>query len=130
MTGAPGGRTNLNPAGGVREITEGTEVIPELGTADIAITKRTRGAFHGTALAQELAARGITQLFLTGVATGSGVEETAREAYAHGLNVVFVTDAMADMDPEVHVHCLAKVFPKIGESATTGEVLASLDVPS
>lgn len=126
VTGAPGGRTDANPAGGVREISEGTEVLPELGEPDLAITKRTRGAFHGTALADELAARGITQIFLTGVATGSGVEETAREAYAHGLNVVFVTDAMADMDPQVHEHCLAKVFPKIGESVTTADLLARL----
>ncbi|HWU23850.1 MAG TPA: isochorismatase family cysteine hydrolase [Nocardioides sp.] len=126
VTGAPGGRTDANPAGGVREISEGTEVLAELGAADVAITKRTRGAFHGTALAAELADRGITQIFLTGVATGSGVEETAREAYAHGLNVVFVTDAMADMDEQVHEHCLAKVFAKIGESVTTEGLLARL----
>lgn len=126
VTGTPGGRTDANPAGGARELSEGTEVVPELGEADIAITKRTRGAFHGTTLAADLAERGITQVFLTGIATGSGVEETGREAYAHGLNVVFVTDAMADMDPAVHQHCLDVVFAKIGETVTTEELLERL----
>ena len=125
VSGTPGGRTDANPAGGAREL-DGTEVVPELGAADIAITKRTRGAFHGTPLADELAARHVTQIFLTGVATGSGVEETGREAYAHGLNVVFVTDAMADMDPETHETCITKTFAKIGETVTTAELLSRL----
>jgi len=126
VTGAPGGRTDANPAGGARELTEGTEIVPELGTGDVLVTKRTRGAFHGTAMAEELEKRGITQVFLTGVATGSGVEETGREAYAHGLYVVFVTDAMADMDPATHDNCLARVFPKIGESVTTEELVGRI----
>jgi nicotinamidase-related amidase len=129
VSAAPGGRTDLNPAGGARELPEaGTVLVPELGAsdADILITKRTRGAFHGTALAEELAQRGVTQVFLTGVATGSGVEETGREAFAHGLNVVYVTDAMADSDPEIHEFAVRKILPKQGETTTTDEVIAAL----
>jgi nicotinamidase-related amidase len=129
VDGTPGGRSDANPAGGVRRIpAEQLAFAPELGQRDddVVITKRTRGAFHGTALADELAGRGVTQVFVTGIATGSGVEETAREAYAHGLNVVAVTDAMADRDPETHAFCVRTVLPRFTETATTAEVLAAL----
>jgi len=129
VSAAPGGRTDANPAGGARVLPEaGIALVPELGAtdADVLVTKRTRGAFHGTALAEELVTRGVTQVFLTGIATGSGVEETGREAFAHGLNVVYVTDAMADMDPEIHEFAVRKVLPKLGQTATTDEVLAAL----
>lgn len=129
VDGGPGGRSDANPAGGARRIAaEELVFAPELGQQadDVVVTKHTRGAFHGTALAQELAARGVTQVVVTGIATGSGVEETAREAYAHGLNVVTVTDAMADRDPETHAFCVRKVFPKFTETATTDDVLAAL----
>jgi len=129
VSAAPGGRTDVNPAGGGRELpAEGIVLVPELGAteADVLVTKRARGAFHGTDLADQLAKRGVTQIFLTGVATGSGVEETGREAFAHGLNVVYVTDAMADSDPEIHEFVVRKVLPKLGETTTTDEVLAAL----
>jgi nicotinamidase-related amidase len=126
---APGGRSDANPAGGARRLPpESTGLAPDLGSAsdDILVTKHTRGAFHGTELTQALAERGVTQIFLTGVATGSGVEETGREGFARGLNVVTVTDAMADSDPEIHEFCVRKVFPKWSQTATTADVLAAL----
>lgn len=129
VTGGPGGRTALNPAGGAREIApENAVLIAELGPHedDLLITKRTRGAFHGTTLEAELARRGVTQVVLAGIATGSGVEETGREAFARGLNVAYVIDAMVDMDPEIHEVCVRKILPKQGELATTAEVLALL----
>jgi nicotinamidase-related amidase len=126
---APGGRSDHNPAGGARTIDPSTlAFVPELAQAadDIVITKHTRGAFHATALEAELAARGVTQVFVTGIATGSGAEETCREAYARGLNVVSVIDAMADRDPETHAFVTTKVLPKFTETTTTDEVLAAL----
>lgn len=126
---SPGGRSDHNPGGvPTRLAGDQLEFVPELGRrdADLVVTKHTRGAFHGTSLEQDLAERGVTQVFVTGIATGSGVEETAREAYARGLNVVVVTDAVADRDPEVHDFVLARVLPRFTETATTGEVLAAL----
>jgi len=126
---SPGGRSDLNPAGGARRLDPETlGFIPELGHADgdLVVTKHTRGAFHGTALEDELAALGVTQVFVTGIATGSGVEETCREAYARGLNVVSVIDAVADRDPATHDFVVTRVFPKFTETATTDEVLAAL----
>ena len=105
-----------------------TELVPglEQQPGDLLITKQRVGAFIGTALDDSLRRRGVTQIFLTGVATGSGVESTARSAYDFGYNVVFVTDAMTDRDAETHRHCVEKAFPKLGETATTDDVLKML----
>lgn len=105
-----------------------TELVPELEQqpGDLLVTKQRVGAFIGTSLADSLRQRDVTQIFLTGVATGSGVESTARSAYDCGYNVVFVTDAMTDRDAETHRHCVEKAFPKLGETATTDDVLKML----
>jgi nicotinamidase-related amidase len=63
---------------------------------------------------------------LTGIATGSGVEATARSAYDHGYNVVLVVDAMTDRNAEVHHHSVETTFPKLGETDTTDNVLKLL----
>jgi nicotinamidase-related amidase len=93
---------------------------------DLVVSKQRVGAFIGTALNDLLRTRGVTQVFLTGVATGSGVEATARSAYDYGYNVVLVVDAMTDRNPEAHRHSVEITFPKLGETDTTGNVLKLL----
>lgn len=126
--GAPG-RTDQNPDGGSQEMpAEAIELIPELGATDddILVTKRTWGAFFGTDLHEQLQKRGVTQVFVTGVATSIGSESTARQAHEHGYHVVLVPDAMADIDPANHDHAVAKIFPRLGQVASTAEVVAAL----
>jgi nicotinamidase-related amidase len=77
-------------------------------------------------LDETLRQRGVTQVFLTGVATSLGVESTARSAYDHGYNVVLVVDAMTDRDAGAHRHSVEKIFPRLGETATTDDVLKLL----
>jgi nicotinamidase-related amidase len=104
------------------------EIVDELAghPQDAVVTKRNVGAFVGTDLDLQLRRRGATQVLLTGVATSMGVEGTARAAHDHGYHVVLVTDAMADTDEATHHHSVAAVFPRIGETTTTAEVLAAL----
>ena len=105
-----------------------TELVPELEqqTSDLLITKQRVGAFIGTTLDQELRQRGVTQIFMTGIATSAGVESTARSGYALGYDVVFVVDAMTDRDADAHRHCVEKIFPKLGETETTENALKFL----
>ena len=70
---------------------------------------------------------GVTQVVLTGIATSAGVESTARSAYDHGYNVVLAVDAMTDRDADTHRHCVEKIFPRLGETATTDSLLALLN---
>jgi len=102
-----------------------TELVPELEQqpSDHLVTKQRVGAFIGTSLDQTLRQRGVTQVFITGVATSVGVEATARSAYDYGYNVVLVTDAMTDRDADAHRHSVEKVFPRLGETDTTANVL-------
>jgi nicotinamidase-related amidase len=106
-----------------------TDLIPELDRqpGDIVATKRTWGAFASTDLEARLKALGVTQVVVAGVATGTGVEATARQAYEHGFNVTLAIDAMTDTRPEAHAYSIAHVFPRLGETGTTEEIIDLLD---
>ena len=54
------------------------------------------------------------------------MESTARSAYDLGYNVVLVVDAMTDRDADAHRHSVEKIFPRLGETATTDDVLKLL----
>jgi len=105
-----------------------TEIAEELDPqpADIRIAKKTWGAFHDTSLQADLQSLGVTQVFLGGVATGVGVKSTARAAHERGYHVVLVTDAMTDGNAAAHENSTTRIFPRLGETATSGEVLAVL----
>jgi nicotinamidase-related amidase len=105
-----------------------TELLPELNRqpGDIVVTKRTWGAFASADLESQLRAKGVTQVVLAGVATATGVEATARQAYERGFNVALAIDAMTDTRPEAHAYSLAHVFPRLGETGTAREIIALL----
>lgn len=130
VTGSAPGRTDATNARGAarQRPLDWAELAPDLGTHpdDILITKRTWGAFHGTGLDERLQARGVTQLVIGGVATSIGVESTARAAHEHGYHVVLPTDVMLDLDEMSHEHSISRVFPRIGETATSAEILTAL----
>jgi nicotinamidase-related amidase len=102
--------------------------LPELDRqpTDLVVTRHQPGAFHGTDLDVHLRRRHVTGIVLGGVATSRSVESTARAGYDHGYNVTFAGDAMADMDPVAHDHCLAVTFPHLGEIDTTAAISAAL----
>jgi nicotinamidase-related amidase len=74
-----------------------------------------------------LASLGVTQIVLAGVATSAGVESTARSAHERGYNVVLATDAMTDMNSDAHQNSIERIFPRIGETATTPDILEMLE---
>jgi nicotinamidase-related amidase len=128
VNGAPAGRTERSAAAGAARPDGWDILIPELKQqpSDHLVTKRTRGAFTGTDLEQYLRDNGVTQLVIAGVATGSGVESTARHAHELGFNVTLATDAMTDMSAEIHENSVTRIFPGIGETGTTAEILGLL----
>jgi nicotinamidase-related amidase len=122
---APGrteAKTNFAPSA------DWAELLPELDQQpdDHTVSKMSWGAFYGTSLDQFLRRRGATQIVLVGISTSIGVESTARAAYDHGYNVTLVVDAMTDLNADAHRHSVEKIFPRLGETTTTGEVLNHL----
>jgi hypothetical protein len=59
------------------------------------------GAFTGTSLHDFLQSRDVTQ-------------------------VVLAANAMTDTDPDAHRHSVEKIFPRLGETAATAGILATL----
>jgi nicotinamidase-related amidase len=126
VAGAAPGRTDVKPS--FTPSSDWTELVSELDRqpSDHTVTKLQLGAFYGTSLEQFLRRRGITQIFLTGISTSIGVESTARSAYDRGYNVVLVVDAMTDRAADSHRHSVEKIFPRIGETKLTEDVLNRL----
>lgn len=128
VTGGAPGRTEqqrtqqVHPAGW-------TDLIPELNRQpqDHVVTKRTPGAFTRTDLEAHLNSLGVTQVVIAGVATSNGVEVTARQAYELGLNVTLATDAMTDLHRDAHTWSVTRVFPRIGETGTTQDIINLLE---
>ena len=103
--------------------------MPELDRqpTDHLVTKRTWGAFTNTDLREYLQQRGATEVVIAGIATSAGVESTARFAHELGFNVAFAVDAMTDASLEAHTNSITRIFPRLGETGTTAEIIRLLD---
>jgi nicotinamidase-related amidase len=111
VTAAAPGRTDIQRP--KRELpSDWSELVLELEQqpGGYIVSKQRVGAFIGTSLEEYLRRRGVTQVFLTGVASSQGVESTGRSAYDYGYNVVYVVDAMTDRTAEAHQYCVEKIF--------------------
>ncbi|MGY0022187.1 hydrolase [Streptomyces sp. YJ-C3] len=115
-------RRTATPPAGWDEVVDALAGHPE----DIVVTKRNWSAFYGTDLDLHLRRRGVTQVVLTGVATSIGVESTARAAHEHGYHVTLATDAMTDVDAEAHRSSVERIFPRLGETGPTDDILKVL----
>ena len=106
-----------------------TDLVPELNqqSTDHTVTKQTWGAFSNTGLNEHLKKLGVTQVVIAGVATSIGVESTARQAYEQGLNVTLAFDAMTDTRQEAHEYSVRNVFPRVGETGSTQEIISLLE---
>ena len=101
------------------------DLVPEIERQpqDLLITKHSWGAFLNTDLDARLKSLGVTQIVLCGIATSIGVESTARRAYELGYNVTLAVDAMTDLNADAHRNSLTRIFPRLGETGSTREVL-------
>jgi len=105
-----------------------SEIVSEMGPrpGDHHVIKKQWGAFYGTDLELQLRRRAIRTILLCGISTCFGVESTARDAYEHGFEQVFVEDAMAARSTAEHEHTVTRIFPRLGRVRTTADVLAAL----
>ncbi|MCD1259265.1 isochorismatase family protein [Paenibacillus athensensis] len=102
------------------------EIVPEIGVTatDHLVTKKQWSAFYGTDLDLQLRRRGIKTIVLCGIASGLGVDTTAREAFQLGYELVFAIDAMTGFSEAEHAHVRDVIFPRIGRIRETQAIAA------
>jgi ureidoacrylate peracid hydrolase len=100
------------------------EVVPE----DKIAIKYRYSAFipYPSALDDLLRTHGIDTLLITGVATSTCCESTARDASMWGYRTIMVSDGNADQTDALHNHTLGKFLVTFGDVQATDEVLAKL----
>jgi nicotinamidase-related amidase len=118
----------LKESGRLREGTSGADIDPKVAPlpGEVVVTKRRVGAFSTTDLETILRARNINALVLCGISTSGVVLSTVRRAADLDYNLVVVSDACADGDPEVQRVLMDKVFPWQATVVTSREFLKAI----
>src|SRR5919206_4655477 len=113
----------------VRTCVEGTwgcdfyGVAPQAG--ERVVIKHRYSAFRGTDLDLILRARGIRSVLICGVATNVCVETSAREAYMHDYEIVFLADCSAAYSQAEHDATLVNMAQHFGDVVREEEVCAA-----
>lgn len=109
-----------------REGTSGADyyrVQPAPG--DLEIGKLLFSSFSGTALEQQLRARGIDTLVVAGFSTDCCVDCTVRDAFHRDFNIFVVADACAAYEPNLHYGALNGLGGNCALLVTTDAVLTA-----
>jgi nicotinamidase-related amidase len=113
----------------------GHDIIDDLAPApgELVIDKPGKGSFHGTSFGDELAARGITSLVVTGVTTEVCVHTTVREANDRGFECLVLSDCVGSYFPDFQRIGLAMIAAQggiFGWVAPSEAFLSALSAPS
>lgn len=84
--------------------THEAEIVPDLvpQAGDLVLEKQTYSPFISTDLDQQLKARGITRLYITGLHTDCCARHTSGDAFQLGYDLVWVTDGLQAFTDEAH----------------------------
>ena len=84
--------------------TDLAEIVPDLAPqpVDLVIEKQTYSPFVSSDIDEQLRARGIEQLYITGLHTDCCARHTSGDAFQRGYDLVWVTDTMQAFTQEAH----------------------------
>ncbi|MDH3456179.1 MAG: cysteine hydrolase [Gemmatimonadota bacterium] len=85
---------------GTREAEVVTSLAPQPG--DLVFEKQTYSPFVSTDLNEQLKARGIDRLYITGLHTDCCARHTSGDAFQRGYDLVWVTDALQAFTDDAH----------------------------
>ncbi|MBV9095829.1 MAG: isochorismatase family protein [Streptosporangiaceae bacterium] len=112
-----------------RPAAPGAQIIPEMAelaaAAHVADNQKLSG-LAGNDVPHWLISRGITTVFITGVATNLTVEQTARHGTDLGFTVYVVSDCVAAADEAVHRASLANIELATAGTPAAADALARL----
>ncbi|QQC60135.1 isochorismatase family protein [Rothia kristinae] len=102
-------------------------IIDELAPAegDIVLPKWRYSAFMRSTLREQLLARGLDQLVITGVYAHIGCLATALDAFMLDIQAFLVADALADFTREDHVRALDYAAGRCARVQDAAEILSS-----
>lgn len=114
-----------------KEPVAGHDVVDELTPLpdETIIDKYGYGAFHNTCLEDFLRASKIRQVWIVGTVTQICVEESVREGFRRGFEMVVASDGLSSFDPEMHrstLRNLAHKFALVTDTAALCQELQSL----
>ena len=106
----------------------GHHVVDELTPHpdEVIVDKYGYGSFHNTVLDDVLAARGVRQVWVVGTVTQICVEETVREGYRRGFEMVVASDAVSSFDDEMHAATLRNLAHKFAVVTDTAAMRTAL----
>ncbi|WP_051941156.1 cysteine hydrolase family protein [Phaeacidiphilus oryzae] len=87
------------------------QVLRATGNAPHTVTKTRVSAFSTTSLDPFLREQGIDTLVLGGIFTSGAILSTVRDAADRDYRLLVLSDACADLDPQVHRTLLESVLP-------------------
>jgi len=107
MAPAEAAASGTAPAGALLPGSPSYELHPDLVRAptDVLVVKRRSSPLHpqaDTDLEQQLRARGINTVIVTGLVTNGCCDCTARDAFQYGFDVIVASEATAAMSDEEH----------------------------
>lgn len=84
----------------------GAQLVDELSPApgEVVVDKPRYNMFHRTELEEQLRARGIDTILITGATTNCCVESTSRDGFMRGFAVLVLTDCVAAFGNEWDLH--------------------------
>lgn len=100
--------------------------LPIDGDYDLCIAKKSLSALSSDNVMTFLRTKGITQVVIAGLATGMGIESTARAAFDNGYNVSIAIDAVTDPLPEREHYSFKYTLPLFSESGSTTDIIGFL----
>lgn len=107
----------------------GHDVVDELTPLphEVVIDKYGYGSFENTPLDDALRACGARQVWLVGTVTQICVEETAREGFRRGYEVVVGSDGVSSFDPELHAATMRNLAHKFALVCPTSALVEAAD---
>jgi nicotinamidase-related amidase len=102
----------------------GTQIHPDLAPLDgeIVVRKVRVGPFSTTNLHEQLQARGIDTLIMTGISTGGVVLSAVRDAHDKDYSLIVVSDLVADRDPVTSAFLLEKIIGHQADVVSSDEL--------
>ena len=103
------------------------ELTPEPG--EVVVDKYGYGSFHNTLLEDALRAAQIAQVWVVGTVTQICVEETVREGFHRGFEMVVAADGVSSFDDELHRATLRNLGQKFALVSDTASLMKTLTTP-